>query len=81
MITNETQCTLNLLYIGDRPIITNDALMYAVYVTDGSSETCNACGYLLMFISWIVIVFTFPLSLCFCLKVKSTAGFSHISIQ
>lgn len=36
---------------------------------DSSTEQCNCCGYILIAVSWIIIILTFPLSLCLCIKV------------
>ena len=29
----------------------------------------GACGWILTALSWLIVVFTFPFSICFCLKV------------
>lgn len=36
---------------------------------DGSDEGCSCCGILLTIISYLIIICTFPLSLCFTVKV------------
>jgi len=36
---------------------------------DDTSEGLGFCGWMLTVISWILVILTFPLSLCVCMKV------------
>ena len=37
--------------------------------TDADETSIGCCGWLLTLVSYIVVVVSFPLSLCFCLKI------------
>ena len=39
-------------------------------VSDSPSEGIGCCGYVLMGLSYLLILITFPFSLCLCIKVS-----------
>ena len=43
-----------------------------VLAADDNSEGLGCCGWVLTLFSWIIVVITFPLSLCVCMKVSKT---------
>jgi hypothetical protein len=40
----------------------------------GYDDGMGLCGWLLAFMSWMIVVLTFPFSICFCLKVRGFLG-------
>jgi len=47
---------------------TNDQLRI-IFGTDTEDYGIGICGWILVAFSWLIVAFTFPLSICFCLKV------------
>ena len=51
---------------------------YFLYFADGSEgEGIGCCGVILMALSWLLIIITFPFSLCLCIKVRSISRVFH----
>ncbi|XP_070532426.1 band 7 protein AGAP004871-like isoform X2 [Ptychodera flava] len=49
--------------------VNQDDDMPNVRIAGENSTKPGCCGYFLLFVSWILFVFTLPFSLCFCIKV------------
>ena len=45
---------------------------YFLFLDRGDGEShIGCCGYILMLLSWLLIIVTFPFSLCLCIKVRN----------
>jgi len=49
--------------------------MFVCEASDGDTGTCGCCGYILIALSWILIILTFPFSLMLCMKVNFPADY------
>lgn len=47
----------------------NSRLITCAFAAEGYEDGMGACGWILIALSWFLVTCTFPLSICFCLKV------------
>ena len=51
---------------------------YALLAADSTHYGLGFCGWVLTVISWLIVIMTFPLSLCVCMKVSYSSSLQYV---